>query len=1215
MGLSRWLDSLQRQYHRDMRRPKIVTDLRSLRPEYREVEHHAYVTHLGNALQTSGEAAPRNIALTGAYGTGKSSVLLEIERIFRKRVTTISFSTLSGREAANARGVDKKGRADSLLNLIQKEIVKQLLYRESPAKMRSSRFARVHRLRRSTVALVSLLAGGISSLIAYQFDALHRFRPFVPENILGQGGALYATAGLVVAIVATLLQVTFSGRLRLRSVSAGSATIELDADSRTYFDQYLDEIIYFFEVSKSDIVLFEDLDRFKDSGIFEELRALNTVLANAKQLRRRPVRFVYAVRDSLFEDWAASEKDDIVNEPYGSNRAKFFDLIIPMVPFITHQSARDHLKGLLKDARPEVSQSLIQLVASRTPDMRLLKNITNEYIVFASVILGPAGVQGLSADRLFALVTYKNTNLFDYEEIQSGNSNLDKIFAAQKRLIALQRSVVEKELSELEDDWTLERALSARARPLGSALGAHVQLVLRETARTEPVVYAAWDRTFSENEISSADFWQALVSDEEATDIRVLSTTSGRVRLRLSRADLTEILGDDYSVLDTWRRHDRTAAYTRVDELRSLRQFLNSATLATLLTRDDLTVDGETMSQLVERLGVDDLARELLAGGFIDEYYILYISRFHDQFMTANAKAFELQVVRPGTTDMRFRLASDDVVGLIAEVGEAFLSTPVAYNLNLVAEMIHDARLDRLFVNLGDGGVLETAFIEAFIREGRSVNDFLFRLAPNFPRVFRVLSSLEFDHEVDRAQSLNAALEGASAATIYEASPETAAYINAERSRLAVLVEPLADDESAVLAGVFGQLGVEIADLSTVSPGLARELGSKGLFKMSADNLRAASGQSSLALDVLLDQHPRVFDRIRHDLGGYLALMSGEQREPVVSARGDLALVLSALRSQSEFDLSSLIRLAAPRARASTLDGVAPQVWPDLARGSRFDLNVPNLDAYITAHGVDASLTSGFTSRSRIEISSDDDPTAKARVAVALINARQVKAHIRVALVKSLRLEKFVDPVDLEIEGGDLVARLVSADILPDSPASFARLPKGDWKGKAAYIDVSRDFAQYLTLVDLSLGEVEAILAQRVGRAALVDAILLDFSGSVPLMSRTSWRHLARFLVDSRADVDSSVLTALARQQVAQSLVLELYFRGGEATDDRVFRELLSAFGEPYSLLLEPGNSPVFVPNDDPHRRLAERSLELELVSSISEDVEKERIRMNRRKR
>ncbi len=67
-------------------------DLTPLTPRYIEAEHEIYVSALESAL-----ANPeiRNLALSGSYGVGKSSILRELGRRLDKRVLELSLSTLS----------------------------------------------------------------------------------------------------------------------------------------------------------------------------------------------------------------------------------------------------------------------------------------------------------------------------------------------------------------------------------------------------------------------------------------------------------------------------------------------------------------------------------------------------------------------------------------------------------------------------------------------------------------------------------------------------------------------------------------------------------------------------------------------------------------------------------------------------------------------------------------------------------------------------------------------------------------------------------------------------------------------------------------------------------------------------------------------------------------------------------------------------------------
>src|SRR4051812_36550771 len=70
-------------------RPKLLP----LTPGFVRSEHGIYFDILDDALTTYAQTV-RNIALTGSYGVGKSSILQEVAKHHRKRVISISLSTL-----------------------------------------------------------------------------------------------------------------------------------------------------------------------------------------------------------------------------------------------------------------------------------------------------------------------------------------------------------------------------------------------------------------------------------------------------------------------------------------------------------------------------------------------------------------------------------------------------------------------------------------------------------------------------------------------------------------------------------------------------------------------------------------------------------------------------------------------------------------------------------------------------------------------------------------------------------------------------------------------------------------------------------------------------------------------------------------------------------------------------------------------------------------
>lgn len=332
--------------------------------------------HLTEALEDSRN---RNIALTGRYGAGKSSVLdrfVADQNKLDKNVLRISISTL---------GPDND---EDLTNRIQKELVKQLLYRAKPGEIRRSRFARPKPLTWWRALLES--AGATAAIVGL----LWLFGLWPVQEVLGVSDPTLVAAMLfTVTFVLLVLGVVWSVRWLLgdrlvSKVSTAGLSIQLEKKADSYFDAYLDEIVAFFETTNPDIVVFEDLDRFDDARIFDSLRELNTLLnasAHWSKRKDRPLRFIYAIKDSIFEKIGKpqAEKDragesgtpgegalaaelarpadaqqnsqwyrtsDIAAaETERANRTKFFEIVVPIVPFLSHNNSRDLLSDCLEE--------------------------------------------------------------------------------------------------------------------------------------------------------------------------------------------------------------------------------------------------------------------------------------------------------------------------------------------------------------------------------------------------------------------------------------------------------------------------------------------------------------------------------------------------------------------------------------------------------------------------------------------------------------------------------------------------------------------------------------------------------------------------------------------------------------------------------------------------------------------------------------------------
>lgn len=201
-----------------------------------------------------------------------------------------------------------------------------------------------------------------------------------------------------------------------RKLSLQGNEIEIfEENEDSYFDKYLNEVLYLFENINADVIVFEDMDRYEATRIFERLREINT-LANIN--REKPIRFFYLLRDDIF---------------VSKDRTKFFDYIIPVVPVVDSSNSYDqfitHFKsgGIYK----LFDNNFLQGLSLYIDDMRILKNIYNEFVIYYNRL----NTTELNSNKMLAIITYKNLFPRDFSELQLNQGMVYTLFAKKDEFI------------------------------------------------------------------------------------------------------------------------------------------------------------------------------------------------------------------------------------------------------------------------------------------------------------------------------------------------------------------------------------------------------------------------------------------------------------------------------------------------------------------------------------------------------------------------------------------------------------------------------------------------------------------------------------------------------------------------------------------------------------------------------------------------------------
>ena len=380
-----------------------------------------------------------NIALTGPYGSGKSSIIqsfLKQNEISALQISLAAFLPEAIKAGADQALPDRKVSKQE----IERSILQQMLYGADANKLPFSRFKRIRSPGRLS-ALLSLYAligaASVWHLFQKRDDILGGayFLPLAKSN-----WPHFVWFAVGVSFVWVLLHQVYKASfgISLKSISLKDIEITPAAIAQeSILNRHLDEIIYFFQSTKYDLVIIEDLDRFDDSEIFVTLREINKLI-NENAGVKRTIRFLYALRDDMF---------------INTDRTKFFEFIIPVIPIINSSNSIDKMleqgKRLALDDR--LDRQFLREVSRYLNDLRLIQNIFNEYAIYAAN-LETDGDNDLNATKLLAVLIYKNVFPKDFEALHRGSGNLAQILDRHDEFIAHGEAGYRAQIERLEDE-------------------------------------------------------------------------------------------------------------------------------------------------------------------------------------------------------------------------------------------------------------------------------------------------------------------------------------------------------------------------------------------------------------------------------------------------------------------------------------------------------------------------------------------------------------------------------------------------------------------------------------------------------------------------------------------------------------------------------------------------------------------------------------------
>lgn len=408
-----------------------------------------------------------NIAIVAKYGAGKSSVINTYLSRYRNNKTRKEKKETNNKQLAKPENNKYTRISLSTFNktdydeiAIERSILQQLLYSRKKSNLPNSKIERTNKTSKSKSVLFAIMLTAFivsTALMGVEFSLFGRdIGTMGVTSLFGASWVKYFLLGLsaflLFWIVLWVLHYRKLKKIKYKDLEADITQEDDKAKSKqvtNLINKFIDEVLYFFECIDIDLVIFEDLDRLPTTEIFVKLRELNTII-NSSAKRAKKVTFLYAVKDELFK----TEEE----------RAKFFEFILPVVPVLNPVTTKSEIESRLDrltaiNKNMELTGKFIKGISTYIPDMRVLKNTFNDYVMMYHKIFEDVNASKiLKTDNLFALCLYKNLFPYDYALLEKNEGliplvvDLESLKTRSLKEINIQIEECKNKVNELQNE-------------------------------------------------------------------------------------------------------------------------------------------------------------------------------------------------------------------------------------------------------------------------------------------------------------------------------------------------------------------------------------------------------------------------------------------------------------------------------------------------------------------------------------------------------------------------------------------------------------------------------------------------------------------------------------------------------------------------------------------------------------------------------------------
>lgn len=769
----------------------------------------------------------KNIAISGPYGSGKSSLIESYKKTSGKKYSFMRISLAHFRGNENDETGEEfpdDAEKDSPKKLseeavLEGKIINQLIHQVPSEKIEQTSFKVKNKINiRDIISIAALIFLFVFSLVLIMFstqleDWTNSFSDGAFKILLSSVFGRYnqLAAGMIVIAASSLfifkLVKAQKYKNLFKKINVNGNEIEIfENQDDSYFDKYLNEILYLFENVEQDVVVFEDLDRYDSVEIFERLHEINDLI-NIKKADK-PIRFFYLIRDDMF---------------LNKDRTKFFDFIIPVVPVIDSSNSYAQLISFLKDGNvyDGLNDGFLQGLSLYIDDMRILKNICNEYIIYLSKI----NITELNEDKLLAMITYKNLFPKDFSELQFGRGFVHEVMSSKNMLIESLIKECEEKKQKLQGKITaIQKETLQSTEELDIVLNSrldHISIYDSDKQNRTNQIFKERKKALNENKNES------------------ISNLEGEIQ----KLDIKENNYSGYLLKDLITRK-------------------NITTLFSVSSANEL---GEPNNyKEVKRSNYFDLLKFLIREGYIDETYCDYMSYFYEGGICANDKIYLRRITDQRGRAYEYHITNPDVVLSSSIVRLANFEQEETLNFDLLAYLLahrenetYKTYLSVLIEQIKENE--EYDFVSQFYNTNKSRIDFVKEINVQWPDFFGIILDNEyFTDELVKSFSLE---------TLYYCSENEIKQVNQinQDNVLTTYISSngtyleIDDPDISTICSVFGDLGVSFASIDY-------EKSNKDLFDMVYEYGFYDISYENIRLMLITEHHVNNEDDIKHKM-------------------------------------------------------------------------------------------------------------------------------------------------------------------------------------------------------------------------------------------------------------------------------------------------------------------------------------------------------------